>query len=322
MDWKKQFQSLTPQQPEESTTELQLAYLESWKIITATGPDTKSYLQGQLTCNVVSLPEQDVTFSGHCDPKGKIWSIFRLFHHNSGYAMLQPESVIEAELRELKKYAVFSKTELEESADIVLSVMGNSATDYIAQLSQDEGNVRKISGGTAVQISDNRWALIMEESKVSDLIDNFNGELVHENAWLFAEIKDGIPVLNEQEQNTHIPQALNLQALDGISFTKGCYTGQETVARAKYRGVNKRALFTLTGPLNEFAVDVEIERSVGENWRSVGNLLSVCPLGNGNAIGQIVLPNNLEEDSQFRIKGNDTARWDYYPLPYSLEETE
>lgn len=322
MDWKQQFQSLTLQPHEETTAELQLAYLQAWKVITATGPDSKSYLQGQLTCNVVSLSEQDITFSGHCDPKGKIWSAFRLFHHNSGYAMLQPKAVIEAELRELKKYSVFSKIELAESADIVLSVMGNSATDYINQLSQDEGHVKKIPGGTAIKISDTRWALIVEESKVSDLIANFKGELVHENAWLLAEIKDGIPVLNEQEQNVYIPQALNLQALDGICFTKGCYTGQETVARAKYRGVNKRALFTLTGPLTESVKDVEIERSVGYNWRSVGNLLSVCPLANGKAIGQIVLPNNLEEDSQFRVKGNDAARWDYYPLPYSLEEAE
>lgn len=322
MDWKQQFQSLTLQPHEETTAELQLAYLESWKVITATGPDSKSYLQGQLTCNVVSLSEQDVTFSGHCDPKGKTWSVFRLFHHNSGYAMLQPEAVIEAELRELKKYAVFSKIELAESTDIILSVMGNSATDYINQLSQDKGNVKKIPGGTAIKISDTRWALIIEESKVSDLIANFNGKLVHENAWLCAEIKDGIPVLNKQEQNVHIPQALNLQALDGISFTKGCYTGQETVARAKYRGVNKRALFTLIGPLTESLTDVEIERSVGDNWRSVGNFLSLCPLTNGNAIGQIVLPNNLDEDSQFRIKGNDATRWNYYPQPYSLEATE
>lgn len=321
MDWKKRFQSLNPLQQAQTSPDLQLCHLESWQVITATGPDSKSYLQGQITGNIVSLSEQDVIFSGHCDPKGKVWSIFRLFHHNNGYGMLQPAAVVETELKELKKYAVFSKIDLKTSADIILAIMGSKANDYISRLSEDTGRVRRINGGTAIQVEHNRWAIVVEESQASELIEQFTGELVHENVWLYAEIQAGIPVLNAEEQNAHIPQAFNLQAIDGISFTKGCYTGQETVARAKYRGINKRALYTLQGPLKEISNRIEIERSVGENWRSVGHLLAVCPLDNEQAIGQIVLPNNLEEDTQFRIKGSE-EQWTHIPLPYSLEDSE
>ncbi len=72
---------------------------------------------------------------------------------------------------------------------------------------------------------------------------NFNGD---EKIWEVADIQAGLPNLSPQTQNEFIPQALNLQAIEqAISFTKGCYIGQETVARAKYRGANKRAMFIL-----------------------------------------------------------------------------
>ncbi|MCE0493427.1 tRNA-modifying protein YgfZ [Vibrio salinus] len=321
MDWKNRFQSLPLHPQEETQSDLQLAYLESWGLITATGPDSKSFLQGQITCNVSTLTEKDLTFSAHCDAKGKVWSVFRLFHHKDGYAMLQPNVVMDVELRELKKYAVFSKVELKASADIIFSVTGRNASDYINQLSKDEGKVRKISGGTAVEVATNRWALIVDSTDAEMIVDQFKGELVHENTWLLAEIKDGIPVLNQQEQNTHIPQALNLQGLNGISFTKGCYTGQETVARAKYRGINKRALFTLKGILESSDNDVEIERTAGENWRTAGQLMSFCRLANNQAIGQIVLPNNLDDNTQFRVKGGH-SNWELVAIPYSLDEDE
>ncbi|MDC0610638.1 tRNA-modifying protein YgfZ [Vibrio sp.] len=320
MDWKNRFQSLTLQESA-AQTDLALAYLSTWGLITATGADKKSYLQGQITCNVASLSAHDVTFAGHCDAKGKVWSIFRMFHHKDGYAMVQPKSVIDTELKELKKYAVFSKIEITESEDNLLAIFGADAESFVKTLSSEQGDVRSISGGTAVKINDQRWLLVVDDDAAQSIVEQLADKIVSELLWLEQEIKHGIPVLNAQEQNTHIPQALNLQAIDGISFTKGCYTGQETVARAKYRGINKRALYTISGNLSTSPENVEIERSVGENWRSVGNLIAFIRYPSGKVIGQIVLPNNLDSETKFRAKDQE-GEWILEPMPYQLEEAE
>lgn len=101
MEWQHDFAPLSLSS-NDSLPELVLTHLTSWGMITAQGDDKKSYLQGQVTCDVVQLAEDSATFGAHCDAKGKVWSVFRLFHHRGGYAMLQPSSAIETELAELK----------------------------------------------------------------------------------------------------------------------------------------------------------------------------------------------------------------------------
>lgn len=322
MDWQKDFAVLdlasTDPKPE-----LAIAPLTSWGAIAMVGDDKKSYLQGQVTCDVVTLNEQSSTFGAHCDAKGKVWSVFRLFHHNDGYAMFQPKSVLEKELTELKKYAIFSKVEITESSDIALGVMGAQAQSFIDSLTDDEGDVRSIEGGSAVRIDDQRWLLLITEAAAEALTSSTQAAKVTESIWTLYDIQAGTPLLNAEQQIEHIPQALNVQAVDGVSFSKGCYTGQETVARAKYRGINKRALFIVEGNASaNIENNAELERAVGENWRSAGKLLASYQFADSKAMALVVLPNNLDDDIQLRLKDQPDHIWAISPLPYSLEDNE
>lgn len=322
MDWQNDFQPLTHTKTD-SLPELMLTHLTEWSAITMVGDDKKSYLQGQVTCDVVTLAPQESTLGAHCDAKGKVWSIFRLFHHNGGYALLQPSSAIDVELTEIKKYAVFSKVDIEQTTDVALGVMGEQADDYITTLSNDEGNVRIVDGGTAVRIEENRWVLLVSENSAQQLISETSAEKVDSALWRFFDVISAQPKVTQANQNEHIPQALNLQALGGISFTKGCYTGQETVARAKYRGMNKREMFIVSGNTEqalELSNSIELERAVGDNWRSAGQLLDVYQYSDNQAIGLIVLPNNLDDDVQLRLSEQPNTQWAIQPLPYSLDE--
>ncbi len=285
------------------------------------GADKKSYLQGQVTCNVVSLQDQQVTFGAHCDAKGKVWSVFRLFHHHDGYAMFQRCSAIEAELRELKKYAIFSKVTIAESSDIALGVMGSQANAWVDGLSEQTGDVRRIQGGTAVRMSEQRWLLLVTPEQAEQYVNTWQGQCVEQALWTRMDIEEAVPVVTQSTQNEHIPQALNVQAVDGISFSKGCYTGQETVARAKYRGINKRAMYIVKGNITAPFSNEEpviLERAVGEHWRSAGQLLTHYQFDDGIAIGLIVLPNDLEEGAELRLASQPETRWAIQPLPYSL----
>ncbi|MDK9759036.1 folate-binding Fe/S cluster repair protein, partial [Vibrio sp. D173a] len=197
------------------------------------------------------------------------------------------------------------------------------ADSFIDTLSEERGNVRAIEGGSAVKIADSRWALLITAEAAQTLVESSSAEKVSEAIWQYYEIMDAQPKLSASEQNEHIPQALNLQAIGGISFTKGCYTGQETVARAKYRGMNKREIRIVSGTTEQpLSLDsaIELERSVGENWRGAGRLLNVYLFSDNTAIGLIVLPNNLDDDVKLRLTSQPDQQWAIQSLPYSLEE--
>jgi len=322
MDWHNDFAPLQLAS-NDAIPQLAIAPLNSWGAITMIGDDKKSYLQGQVTCDVVTLEPHLSTFGAHCDAKGKVWSVFRLFHHNGGYAMFQPTSVIDKELAEIKKYAIFSKVEIKQSEEIALGVMGEKATEFIDSLSSQTGDVRPVEGGTAVKIDEQRWLLLVAPDAAEQLVTTSQADKVNESLWTLLDIKAGLPILTAEQQNEHIPQALNVQAVDGISFTKGCYTGQETVARAKYRGINKRALFIVKGEAQQdITANAELERAVGENWRSAGKLLASYRFSDNQAIALVVLPNNLEDDTQLRLKDQADSQWSFAPLPYSLQDDE
>ncbi|OIQ24312.1 tRNA-modifying protein YgfZ [uncultured Vibrio sp.] len=322
MDWQQQFTSLSIS-PESSLPSLMLTHLSSWGAITMNGNDKKSYLQGQVTCDVVGLSNDQSTYGAHCDAKGKVWSIFRLCHHNDGYAMVQPLSAIEAELAELKKYAIFAKVEIEQSQDIILGAIGNEAQAWIDTLSSDRGDVRAIDGGSAIKVDEQRWLLLVTPESAKQLVTNSDAQTVTEEIWTRFDIESALPYVDKSQQSIHIPQALNLQALDGISFSKGCYTGQETVARAKYRGMNKRVMYIVSGTTSESLSSFEsisLERAVGENWRSAGELLSHYQFDNGQAIGLIIASKDLDSDTSLRLKEQPDHNWTLQALPYSLDD--
>ena len=256
---------------------LALIDLSNWALITLIGDDKKSYLHGQVTCDVVGLAADQSTLAGHCDAKGKLRTVFRLFHHNDGYGFLQRRSIMDTQLPELKKYAIFSKVDIEASNDILLGLAGHEADAQIAQLFGGEGDVRAVEGGTAVKIDNQRWLLALTADAAGDIANKLAGTAVlsDDTLWDLFDILAAIPRVDAATELEFIPQAMNLQALDGISFTKGCYTGQETVARAKYRGINKRAMYIVSGPAEQCPqAGDSLERSVGENWRKGGTIVA------------------------------------------------
>jgi folate-binding protein YgfZ len=322
MNWQPQLQSLQLT-PSTTLPKLTFAPLTSWGAIEVVGEDKKSYLQGQVTCDVVSLEQGDSTLGAHCEAKGKVWSIFRLCHTRRGYAMLQPKSAISAELTEIKKYSVFSKVTIDESSLHVIGVMGDEAQAWIDNHFEGKGSVRQNDDSSAVQIDASRWMLLVADQFITQYIESSEAVVCDEKYWSRYDIEQALPYLAAESQNAHIPQAFNLQALGGISFNKGCYTGQETVARAKYRGINKRMMAIIEGQLpaiNTVDEDLELERAVGENWRSAGPILNHFQFDDGHWIANAIIANNLEPDTLLRIKQAPEVQLSITPLPYSLED--
>lgn len=320
-----------PRQPVASSRlPLTLISLEEWALVSVQGADSTAYLQGQVTLDVAALAADQHLPCAHCDAKGKMWSNLRLFHRGEGYAYLVRRSVRDMQINELKKYAVFSKVTIAaDEQPVLLGVAGFQARaalinrfaalpDAQTPVVQD-GDSTLLWFGTPAE----RFLLVTTAEKAAELKAALAGEaqLNSSAQWLALEIEAGLPVLDEKTSGQLIPQATNLQALDAISFKKGCYTGQEMVARAKFRGANKRELYWLAGKAGRVpeAGDA-LEMKMGENWRRTGTILAAVQLESGDVWVQAVLNNDLEPESVLRVQHDEGGELAIQPLPYSLAD--
>lgn len=276
-----------------------LISLENHQLIKISGPDSAKYLQGQLTCDVNKLELNTSTLMAHCDAKGKVMSLSRLYRQEENcFYVLVRKNILEVSLSHLKKYAVFSKVEFE-----VLDWQIVGAIDEQIEITCDENSL-------LINVADNRQILCAEHIHLQNLEMNFK-------LWDLADIKAGIPILSKENVDEFIPQALNLQAIgDTISFKKGCYIGQEIIARAKYRGINKRAMFVFSAKTSEIPeVGGGIEIQLENGWRKTGAILAVVQ--DNETLWLEVVLNKTEEQSCYRLQ-NSEIQLIPYSLPYEL----
>lgn len=311
---------------------LTLMTLNDWALSTVTGPDAEKYLQGQVTADVAQLTPSQHVLCAHCDGKGKMWSNLRLFHRNEGFAFVLRRSLRDSQLTELKKYSVFSKVTIaSDDESILLGVAGQQARTALASVFEplpDEQTPVVQSGNTSIlwlSTPSERFLLVTDAATAEDLTEKLSGQaqLNDSQQWLALDIEAGLPVIDSANSDQFLPQATNIQALDGgISFKKGCYTGQEMVARAKFRGANKRALWSLAGQASRAPeAGEDLEMQLGENWRRTGTVLAAVKLEDGQVLVQAVLNNDLAEDTVLRVRGDATGTLAIMPLPYSLAES-
>lgn len=324
------FTPFSPRQPVASARlPLTLISLDDWALATLTGADAEKYLQGQVTADVGQMTEHQHLLAAHCDPKGKMWSNLRLFRRQDGFALIERRSLRDAQLTELKKYAVFSKVTIAaDDEHVLLGVAGFQARAALKNLFNELPDAEKqlvSEDATSILWFEHpaeRFLLVTDVATAERVTEALRGEAQLNNSqqWLALNIEAGLAVIDAVNSAQFIPQATNLQALGGISFKKGCYTGQEMVARAKFRGANKRALWYLAGHASRVPeAGEDLELKMGDNWRRTGTVLAAVQLDDGRLLVQVVMNNDMEPDSVFRVR-DDANTLSIEPLPYSLEE--
>ncbi|MHC8378600.1 CAF17-like 4Fe-4S cluster assembly/insertion protein YgfZ [Pseudomonas sp. MDT1-16] len=220
-------------------------------VLAVRGADASKFLQGQLTCNLDYLSETQASLGARCTQKGRMQSSFRILLEGDGVLMAMATELLEPQLADLKKYAVFSKSKLtDESAAWVRLGVDHGEAALISlglELPAETDSVVRNEGLIAIRVSPDRAELWVAANQ-ADLIKGTLSALLAEgdlNQWLLGQIRAGIGQVMPSTRELFIPQMLNLQAVGGVSFKKGCYTGQEIVARMQYLGKLKRRLYRL-----------------------------------------------------------------------------
>lgn len=216
------------------------------------GPDAKKFLQGQLTCNLDLLPHHAQTLAAHCNPQGRVISFFRLYHAEEAYYLCMQKSMLPIAFGQLKKYALFYKSTL--SLDDAVPIYG-SLTQRDINLFHHPQQV-------------NPEALI---------------------AWQLAEINANIPTLYPETSALFLPHELNLPALNAVSFDKGCYTGQEIIARMHYRAKLKKSLHRVQIESHSMlSRGADIYYHQNERISIAGTLVDFCPMEDQKYVGLVV----------------------------------
>src|SRR5476649_749418 len=221
-------------------------------VLAVRGPDASKFLQGQLTCNLNYLSDAKATLGARCTQKGRMQSSFRILLEGDGCLLAMASELIEPQLADLKKYAVFSKSKLtDESAAWVRFGLqsGDEALSSLGlDLPQDTDSVVRANDLIAIRVSPARAELWVRSEHAADTRSRLAAHLPEGslNDWLLGQIQAGIGQVVGSTREAFIPQMINLQAVGGVSFKKGCYTGQEIVARMQYLGKLKRRLYRLS----------------------------------------------------------------------------
>lgn len=218
-----------------------VAYLA---ILTISGKDAGQFLQGQITCNVNDVTEIKSSLGALCNPKGRAITTFLLVKTGDTFLMVLPEELLGPVKKRLQMYVLRSDVTLTDRSDqhclIGLSHPENQAEPLFATSQQELITVN-------FSATQSRYLIIAEAEKAialwSDRVGNQGYQPGDSEQWRYLDILSGIPWLTTETSEEFIPQMLNLDLLGGISFNKGCYTGQEIVARTHYLGKAKRALF-------------------------------------------------------------------------------
>ncbi|WP_048813929.1 folate-binding protein YgfZ [Marinomonas sp.] len=277
-------------------------------VLRVSGLDAKKFLQGQTTCDINKLSQDSGLYGAICNIKGRIISSFYIVQNNDDVLMVMARDLVEKTLLHLKKYAVFFKTELVDEQD--------NFTVYTKLAAKNIESDSNVSSNIFVTTQDNETITLTvsnEPLKVQLLIAPSNQTAIEEeNPELAAlAVLAARPLINLEQSETILPQWLNMQSTGGISFTKGCYTGQEIVARMQYKGKSKKQLTLATWQGNLDAT----KNIVDEQGKNIGQIFAATHFQETN-YAQVILNIDPSDAEQLLL---DNKAITLLPLPYSLD---
>ncbi len=303
-----------------------LADLSHIGLIRVSGEDMRDFLQGQLTNDITKVDATHSQLSAYCSPKGRMLASFRILERDGDLLLMIPGERLAATLQRLRMFVLRSRVTLEDVSDRLarIELAGDCAADLlpIDPPAEDNG-VRTLDGYTVIRVPGDRprFQVIGEPEAMQALWEEARDSArpVSATAWALLDIRAGIPTVYEATVEAFVPQMANLQAVDGVSFTKGCYTGQEIVARMQYLGKLKRRMYRVQ-------VDTDHPPAPGEglfsphsaSGQGTGRIVSSAPSPEGGYEALAVIEIAAAEAGDVRLGAEDGPRLRFLDLPYTL----
>ncbi len=284
-------------------------------ILSVFGPDAHKFLQGQLSCDLAEVDRRGSLPGAHCNIKGHMHSLYQVIRADEACYWLRTRSSMAADaLALLKKYIIFSKAEAVQAENLLgIGLTGADALTLAERIqSTIGGSVLARHTDTLIEC----WFAADQLEPVMQLALETAG-LADSNTWELAAVDAAIPDLFPATREAFIPQMTNLQVFEGVSFTKGCYTGQEIVTRLQHRGQLKRPMYL---------AEVEAEtlplpgmNLASESKDSAGQLVRAARCGDNRYRVLAVIIKDQAEQHNIHLESAEGPVLSLLELPYELD---
>lgn len=302
-----------------------LADLSHFGLLGLSGEDAQTFLHAQITNDLRALTDGKAVFAAHLSAKGRMLANFLVMRRAGELLLLLPESLRENLHKRLAMFILRSRVKLRDAGGewVRLGINGPHAAALLTQVLGREVPTE----GLAMLHTESAFALCLGEGRYDLFVAPDQAPAtwtalaararpVGAPVWDWLLVRAGVPVVLPATQDHFVPQMANMEILGGVSFNKGCYPGQEIVARSQYLGKVKRRLYL---------AHVEAEARPGDELfapepadQAAGLIANAAPApGGGWDVLAVVLSPSVES-GEVRLKSRDGARLEFSPLPYPL----
>lgn len=258
------------------------------------GPDAEGFLQGQLSNDLRLLTATQSQLAAYSSPKGRMLAVLTLFRHGDDIVLELHRSLLDSTLKRLRMFVLRSKVTLEDAGSSLpaLGLIGEDAAALlVAQGLPAPSAPLESAGANGVTVVRRLGALPRYSLHgPRDALQGLQRELTPADtlAWKRLDLLAGLPTIYPETSDHFVAQMANLDRLGGISFSKGCYTGQEIIARLHYLGQLKRRMFLGHSPAAT-AVPGQPVYAAGDDGQAIGEVVDAVDDGNGRLLVLAVL---------------------------------
>lgn len=306
-----------------------IAPLGDLGLIRASGIDAPDFLHNLLTNDIKGISAGASRFAGFCTAKGRLLALLLIWRDGDDFLLILPRDILPMILKKLSMYVLRSKVKLTDATNERLLVGFSNAggVSPVPTLGEATANlprfgVAAVDGGQAIRLDDTRWLLALDASTAGSRWQQL-AAVAHPvglAAWQWLEITAGQPRVVAATQEAFVPQMLNMElpAVAGVSFSKGCYPGQEIVARTQYLGKVKRRTFRARLATAAAPGTHVYAPETGE--QHCGAIVSVAPSPTGGYECLVCVQIGAVETGEVHVGTTTGERLEFLPLPYALKE--
>ena len=263
------------------------------------GDDAKTFLHTQLTSDVRHLEADSAQHSAWCTPKGRMVASFLLYRDQSDFRALLSADLLEAIRKRLQIFVLRAKVRISDLSDTyqLIGLAGPQAEAALQSAGLPApGEALKTSAfadGTVVRLDSTRSIIVVRSDAARALWKKLvaNARPAGTPVWQWLDIQAGIPLITEATKEEFVPQMANFDAIGGVSFHKGCYPGQEIVARAQYLGKVKRHLYPVRA--DEAMTAGTAILAPQDALHPCGMVVNAAPAPGGGFVGLAVIQENF-----------------------------
>ncbi len=315
--------------------------LSQFDTLVIAGDDAATFMQGQFTNDVDKVDASHSQISAICNKKGRMIANFRLFKHQQNYFLSLKSDLTDKTIQHLQNYILRAQVAIQEVSEqlIHIGINGDASTELLLPFIPEINNSSTKDEIDAVSFNDDfiairiagdelankpRYEIFCSFEKAKILWGKISEqtEVVNPNVWDYLNIQAGLPFIDANTSEEFVPQMVNMELINGVSFTKGCFTGQEIIARTHYLGKQKRRTYHIK-------INTDIAPVIGANLATdtstenqyTGTLVTSYQTAENTYNALAVIQIKSAEEGQLKLKGTESTI-SLLDLPYSLVASE